>query len=103
MHLKLAWPEAIPPTLVFIKLECPRERRLGFFDSAGWRAVLVPRGSASATEKPKAQTEARTPLEAGKSRDGRDRALVPTSAEELPESSGSKPGHISSDPVPVTR
>jgi hypothetical protein len=31
------------PTMAYVKLDRPSERRLGFFDSAGWRAVSVTR------------------------------------------------------------
>ena len=41
VHIRLTLSAAAPVGLCFVKLERPAERRLGFFDSAGWRHAPV--------------------------------------------------------------
>jgi LmbE family N-acetylglucosaminyl deacetylase len=48
-RLAIGIPRAARLQGCFVKLEWPMERRLGFFDRAGWRAVPLPRSDGAGT------------------------------------------------------
>ena len=59
VRLRLGLEGFAPPRLFFVKLEWPIERRIGLFDSAGWRGVSVPRPNRMEAEQPESMATTR--------------------------------------------